>query len=53
VFPNINTEEVESYQWMDVESVERDIARNPDRYTAWFKIIYQEFLTHVRHASNS
>jgi isopentenyl-diphosphate delta-isomerase len=51
--PNINTEEVESYQWMDVESVERDIARNPDRYTAWFKIIYQEFLTHVRHASNS
>ncbi len=51
--PEVNPEEVESYKWMDVEEVERDIADNPDKYTAWFKIIYQEFLKHVRHASNS
>jgi isopentenyl-diphosphate delta-isomerase len=50
--PDINTDEVESYKWMDVEAVERDIAENPDRYTEWFKIIYHKFLKHVRHASN-
>ncbi len=50
--PDINPVEVESYKWMDVDAVEQDIADNPDRYTEWFKIIYQEFLTHVRHESN-
>lgn len=50
--PDINPDEVESYKWMDVNAVEKDIADNPDLYTEWFKIIYQEFLKHVRHASN-
>jgi isopentenyl-diphosphate delta-isomerase len=50
--PDINPVEVESYKWMDVDAVEQDIADNPDRYTEWFKIIYQEFLKHVRHESN-
>lgn len=50
--PDINPVEVESYKWMDIDAVEQDIADNPDRYTEWFKIIYQEFLKHVRHESN-
>lgn len=50
--PLINKEEVENFKWMHVDDVEADIAANPDKYTAWFKIIYQEFLNHVRHESN-
>lgn len=50
--PEVNPEEVESFRWMNVEAVEADIQTNPDRYTAWFKIIYQEFLKHVRNESN-
>ena len=51
--PQINTEEVASYKWMDVDAVEQDIDSHPDKYTEWFKIIYQKFLNHVRHESNS
>ena len=50
--PHYNPEEVESVKWMNVEAIEQDIAQNPTKYTEWFKIIYHEFLTHVRHASN-
>lgn len=50
--PVLNTEEVASYTWMDVEELEADIASRPELYTVWFKIIYQQFLNHVRHASN-
>ena len=41
--PAINPEEVASFKWMDVEQVEQDIKEHPERYTEWFKIIYDEF----------
>ena len=50
--PDINPDEVASYKWMAVDEVEADMKRNPDRYTEWFKIIYNEFLKHVSHAGN-
>lgn len=50
--PDLNPDEVAAFKWMDVDEVEADINANPDNYTVWFKIIYQEFLNHVRHASN-
>ena len=50
--PDLNPDEVAAFKWMDVDEVEADINANPDNYTVWFKIIYQEFLIHVRHASN-
>lgn len=40
--PNINPEEVASYKWMTLEDVKKDVEQNPDEYTAWFKIIFQE-----------
>ncbi len=46
--PNINHQEVESFKWMDVEALEKDMAAHPEMYTEWFKIIYQKFLQHVR-----
>ena len=36
--PHINQEEVASYKWMLLE----DIENHPEKYTAWFKIIFKE-----------
>jgi isopentenyl-diphosphate delta-isomerase len=38
----INKEEVESYKWMSLEAVKRDIEKYPEIYTEWFKIIFKE-----------
>lgn len=40
--PKINTEEVASYKWMPLIDVKNDIEKNPQEYTAWFKIIFKE-----------
>ena len=41
--PIINTEEVEAWKWMPIEAVKIDIQNNPDLYTIWFKIIFDQF----------
>ena len=41
--PKINTDEVESYKWMTIEDVKKDIKNQPEIYTIWFKIIFDEF----------
>ncbi len=40
--PVINREEVESFQWMTLEDVKKDINEFPEKYTEWFKIIFKE-----------
>ena len=44
--PDINKEEVESWKWMKIEYVKNDMITNPDQYTIWFKIIFEEFYHH-------
>ncbi len=41
--PNINHDEVCDWTWMDIEYIKEDISSNPDLYTIWFKIIFNEF----------
>lgn len=41
--PIINPEEVESWKWMKIEDIQSDMILNPDLYTVWFKIIFDEF----------
>lgn len=41
--PKINREEVESWKWMDIDDVAKDIQLHPEIYTVWFKIIFDEF----------
>lgn len=41
--PEINPEEVESWKWMPIEEIRHDLLQNPDLYTVWFKIIFDEF----------
>lgn len=44
--PDINKDEVESWKWMKIEDVKNDMIRNPNQYTVWFKIIFEEFYHH-------
>ena len=44
--PFINKDEVESWKWMKIEDVKNDMIVNPNFYTVWFKIIFEEFYHH-------
>ena len=46
--PSVNKEEVADWKWMPLEEVKSDIAKNPDLYTAWFKIIFKNFYNHLQ-----
>ena len=41
--PQINPDEVESWKWMDIEAIREDMKNQPQIYTVWFKIIFDEF----------
>ena len=45
--PRINLEEVADWKWMRPEDIKKDIAQNPNRYTAWFKIIFEKFYDYI------
>ncbi|MBT0608348.1 isopentenyl-diphosphate Delta-isomerase [Aequorivita echinoideorum] len=45
--PKINSDEVASWKWMCLEDIKEDIQKNPDSYTAWFKIIFDKFQHHI------
>ena len=45
--PQINREEVASWKWLSLEAIKEDILQAPERYTAWFKIIFEEFYHHL------
>ena len=45
--PQINPEEVASWKWLSLEAIKEDILQAPQRYTAWFKIIFEEFYHHL------
>ena len=39
--PDINTNEVEDWKWIDLSFLELDLDKNPNIYTEWFKIIFK------------
>lgn len=45
--PIINLEEVESWKWMKIENIKEDMLQNPENYTAWFKIIFDQFYHYI------
>jgi len=45
--PIINVEEVASWKWMSMDAVQDDIKNSPENYTAWFKIIFDKFYSHI------
>ncbi|MBC29790.1 MAG: isopentenyl-diphosphate delta-isomerase [Muricauda sp.] len=45
--PNINPDEVADWKWMYPEEIKKDIEKSPEKYTAWFKIIFDRFYDHL------
>lgn len=41
--PKINPDEVADWKWMSVEEIKKDMANQPEKYTAWFKIIFDNY----------
>ncbi|MFD1316193.1 isopentenyl-diphosphate Delta-isomerase [Namhaeicola litoreus] len=41
--PKINPDEVAEYKWISLDDLKIDMENHPDKYTAWFKIIFQEY----------
>jgi isopentenyl-diphosphate delta-isomerase len=39
--PQINPDEVASYQWVTLEDLKKGIKKHPENYAAWFKIIFE------------
>ena len=45
--PQINPEEVQDWKWMKIQDVKEDMVQNPEIYTVWFKIIFDEFYHYI------
>lgn len=41
--PIINRDEVEDFKWMSLEAVKNNMLEQPETYTVWFKIIFNEY----------
>jgi isopentenyl-diphosphate delta-isomerase len=40
--PAINHEEAESWKFMKMDDIKKDMQKNPDSYTVWFRIAFVE-----------
>ncbi len=45
--PQINKVEVESFKWCSLNDIQLDMQEHPEKYTAWFKKIFNEFLNRL------
>jgi isopentenyl-diphosphate Delta-isomerase len=41
--PTLNPAEAESWKWMGIEDIRRDMEANAGEYTVWFRIIFDRF----------
>lgn len=45
--PNLNPEEVHAWKWMSLEDLKADMEKQPQLYTEWFKIIFENYYKHI------
>lgn len=45
--PVVNPEEVADWKWVALDTLAADLPRQPELYTAWFKIIFDRFYQHL------
>lgn len=46
--PDLNPEEAAGYKWLTLEEVKKDMEINPNIYTAWFKIIFDNYYQTIK-----
>jgi len=49
---NINKEEVQDFKWIPMDELIADMGLHPEKYTVWFRIIFDEYLAKLQYASN-
>ncbi|CAM3199879.1 isopentenyl-diphosphate Delta-isomerase [Empedobacter stercoris] len=45
--PKLNPEEVMAYRWVELDDLKKDMEKNPQNYTAWFKIIFEHYVSYI------
>lgn len=51
--PVINTSEVEEWEKISYPDLQNDITQNPDKYTYWFRAIYEKVNKHINKIQNT
>jgi len=51
--PDINPEEADSWKWIDLNELKKDILENPEKYTVWFKIAIDKNSKEIENAVRS
>jgi isopentenyl-diphosphate delta-isomerase len=46
--PKLNLEEADDWKYVSLDVIQSDIQTNPEKYTAWFKIIFRESLDKLK-----
>ena len=46
--PKVDKSEVESWKWVSLDLILKDIEINQDKYTVWFKIIFKRFYNYIK-----
>ena len=46
--PKVDKNEVESWKWVSVDLILKDLEVNQDKYTVWFKIIFKRFYNYLK-----
>ena len=49
--PKVNPEEVADYTWEALADIQKGLQSHPERYTAWFKIIFNRFFEHIQNTT--
>lgn len=50
--PDINRDEVESWKYMSLEVVKNDISKQPELYTVWFRIAFEQLENYIKTQNN-
>ncbi len=50
--PVLNSDEVMAYKWENLGQIRRDMQKNPQSYTEWFKIIFKNSLNRLQQELN-
>ena len=45
--PKLNPDEVMAYRWVELDDLKKDMEKNPQNYTAWFKIIFENYVSYI------
>lgn len=46
--PVINKEEVENWKYVNIDFIKADMSKNPDIYTVWFRIAFDQLVNYMK-----